>query len=125
MATIESRARCTSRSTVQSSTATPTTGQSSRPRSSSRYSDRNVITRARSPVIPNTTSTSAARGTSSSCTEGIASAVLLAIAASRAPSFGVGAFLSPPPNPRRVGRPHPLRMMAAPERRRDDGSMTS
>ena len=44
---------------VQSSTATPTIGQSRRPRASSRYSDRNVITLARSPVIPKTTKTSA------------------------------------------------------------------
>src|SRR5690242_9158057 len=34
-------------------------GQSSKPRCSSRYSERNVMTFARSPVIPNTTSTSA------------------------------------------------------------------
>ena len=46
-------------STVQSSTATPTIGQSSSPRCSSRYSDRNVITFARSPVIPKITRTSA------------------------------------------------------------------
>ncbi len=51
-----------SSSTVQSSSATPTIGQSSRPRRSSRYSDRNVITLARSPVIPNTTITSAGCG---------------------------------------------------------------
>ena len=56
---IDSRARCRSWSTVQSSTATPTIGQSSSPRFSSRYSDRNVITFARSPVMPNTTRTSA------------------------------------------------------------------
>ena len=56
-----SRARSTSWSTVQSSTATPTIGQSSSPRCSSRYSDRNVITFARSPVIPKTTRTSAGR----------------------------------------------------------------
>ena len=48
-------------STVQSSTATPTIGQSSSPRCSSRYSERNVITFARSPVIPKTTKTSAGR----------------------------------------------------------------
>ncbi len=47
-----SRARSSSWSTVQSSTATPTIGQSSSPRFSSRYSERNVITFARSPVIP-------------------------------------------------------------------------
>src|SRR5262245_48422351 len=46
-------------STVQSSTATPTIGQVRSPRRSSRYSDRNVITFARSPVMPKTTNTSA------------------------------------------------------------------
>src|SRR5262249_27502264 len=49
-------------STVQSSTATPTIGQSSRLRRSSRYSERKVITFARSPVIPKTTRTSAGCG---------------------------------------------------------------
>src|SRR6185436_18283512 len=58
---MELRARSSSCSTVQSSTATPTTGQSSRPRASNRYNDRNVITLARSPVIPKTTKTSAGR----------------------------------------------------------------
>src|SRR5215207_4476038 len=43
---------------VQSSTATPTMRHSSNPRRSSRYNERKVITRARSPVIPNTTRTS-------------------------------------------------------------------
>jgi hypothetical protein len=47
---------------VQSSTATPTIGQFNRPRRSSRYSERKVITFARSPVIPNTTKTSAGCG---------------------------------------------------------------
>ena len=61
MPSIDSRARSTSWSCVQSSTATPTIGQSSRPRASSRYNDRNVITFARSPVIPKTTRTSAGR----------------------------------------------------------------
>ena len=37
--------------------ATPTIGQSSSPRSSNRYSERNVITLARSPVIPKITRT--------------------------------------------------------------------
>ena len=46
-------------SSVQSSNATPTIGQSSSPRASSRYSEWKVITRARSPVIPKMTSTSA------------------------------------------------------------------
>ena len=49
-------------SSVQSSTATPTIGQSSSPRASSRYSERKVITFARSPVMPKTTSTSAGWG---------------------------------------------------------------
>src|SRR5215208_5414469 len=57
--TIDSRARSTRRSTDQSSTATPRIGQSRRPRFSSRYSDRNVITLARSPVIPKMTNLSA------------------------------------------------------------------
>src|SRR5262245_18768151 len=57
--TIESRARLTSCSSVQSSTATPTIGHSSRPRFSSRYSERKVITLARSPLIPKATKTSA------------------------------------------------------------------
>ena len=57
--TIESRARWISWSTDQSSTATPTIGQSRRPRRSSRYSERKVITFARSPVMPKMTSTSA------------------------------------------------------------------
>jgi hypothetical protein len=39
---IDSRARCTSCSTPQSSTATPTIGQSSKPRASSRYNDRTL-----------------------------------------------------------------------------------
>src|SRR5262245_4995019 len=56
---MDSRARSLSWSTVQSSTATPTIGQSSRPRCSSRYKDWNVITFARSPVMPKTTKTSA------------------------------------------------------------------
>src|SRR6185437_7393423 len=50
--------RCSS---VQSSAATPITGQSSRPRSSSRYSERSVILRARSPVMPKTTRASPGR----------------------------------------------------------------
>ena len=61
VASIDVRARSRRSSTVQSSTATPTIGQSSSPRRSSRYSDRKVICLARSPVIPNTTSTSAGR----------------------------------------------------------------
>src|SRR5262245_49240597 len=44
---------------VQSLTATPTIGQFNRPRRSRRYSEWNVMTFARSPVIPNTTRTSA------------------------------------------------------------------
>ena len=56
---IDSRARSTNWSTVQSSTATPTIGHCNRPRRSSRYNDLNVITLARSPVIPNITNTSA------------------------------------------------------------------
>ena len=59
MPRIDSRARSTSRPLVQSSTATPTIGSDSDPARSIRYSDRNVITLARSPVIPNTTNTSA------------------------------------------------------------------
>jgi hypothetical protein len=55
---IEVRARSTSWSTVQSSTATPTMRQSSRLRCSSRYSEWNVITLARSPVMPKITKTS-------------------------------------------------------------------
>src|SRR3954466_4679228 len=62
VAAMELRARSTSCSMDQSSTATPTMGQSRRPRASSRYSDRKVITRARSPVIPKTTRTSPGRG---------------------------------------------------------------
>src|SRR4029453_6422810 len=57
---IESRARFRRSSADQSSTATPTIGQSSRPRRSSRYRERHVITFARSPVTPKRTSTSAA-----------------------------------------------------------------
>ena len=52
------RACSRSSSSLQSSTATPMIGQSSRPRRSSRYSDRNVITLARSPVIPKITNAS-------------------------------------------------------------------
>ena len=59
--TIDSRARWTSCSSVQSSNATPTIGQSRSPRCSSRYSEWNVITFARSPVIPKITRTSAGR----------------------------------------------------------------
>ena len=59
VASIALRARWRSSSSVQSLTATPTTGQVSSPRRSSRYSERKVITLARSPLIPNTTSTSA------------------------------------------------------------------
>ena len=55
---IEVRARSTSWSTLQSSAATPTIGQSSSLRCSSRYNERNVITFARSPVIPKITKTS-------------------------------------------------------------------
>ena len=55
-----SRACLTSCSVVMSSLATPMIGQSSSPRRSSRYSARNVIRRARSPVMPKMTSTSAA-----------------------------------------------------------------
>ena len=78
------RARA-ARSTVQSSTATPTIGQSSRPRRSSRYSDRNVITFARSPVIPKMTSTSA----------GCGSSVVVRAAAVRA--WGLAAVVIGPP----------------------------
>src|SRR5215204_3063920 len=46
-------------SIVQSSPATPRIGQFRRPRRSSRYRAWNVITRARSPVMPKTTNTSA------------------------------------------------------------------
>src|SRR5262245_26687729 len=48
-------------SSDQSSTATPRIGQLRRPRRSSRYSERNVMTLARSPLIPKTTRTSVAR----------------------------------------------------------------
>ena len=58
---IDSRARSTNWSTVQSLTATPTIGHCNSPRRSSRYSDRNVITFAKSPVIPKMTKTSATR----------------------------------------------------------------
>src|SRR5690349_13665649 len=64
VATIDVRARSMSCSWVQSSTATPTIGQSRSFRSSSRYSDRKVITFARSPVIPKITNTSHAIGPS-------------------------------------------------------------
>ena len=62
--------RCTPRacsrslSIVQSFTATPTIGHRSSPRCSSRYSERKVMTFARSPVIPKTTNASACRGAS-------------------------------------------------------------
>src|SRR5215207_8099098 len=46
-------------SIVQSSPATPRIGQFRRPRLTSRYRAWNVITRARSPVMPKTTNTSA------------------------------------------------------------------
>ena len=58
---IDSRARSTSWSSVQSLTATPMIGHCKSPRRSSRYSDLNVITFARSPVIPKITKTSAGR----------------------------------------------------------------
>src|SRR5262245_40954930 len=58
---IEVRARSFRSSTDQSSTATPTIGQSRSPRRSSRYRDRNVITFARSPLIPKITRTSVGR----------------------------------------------------------------
>src|SRR5918994_903769 len=57
---------------VQSSTATPTIGHRSNPRDSRRYSDRNVITLARSPVIPKTTNTSAGCGGELACRSGVA-----------------------------------------------------
>src|SRR3954452_20881685 len=59
---IAARACSRRSSSDQSSTAPPTTGQLSRPRASSRYSDRKVMTLARSPEIPKTTRTSAGRG---------------------------------------------------------------
>src|SRR3954453_17738018 len=59
VATIASRARSRSSATVRSCTATPTIGHVSSPRRSSRESERNVITLARSPVMPKTTNTSA------------------------------------------------------------------
>ena len=55
----------------------PRSGHESRPSLSSRYSDRNVITRARSPVIPNTTSTSAACGVLGPLGFGVASTVIV------------------------------------------------
>ncbi len=51
-----SRARSSNVSTEMSSLATPMIGQSSMSRRSSRYRARNVILRARSPVIPKITS---------------------------------------------------------------------
>src|SRR6059058_1190013 len=52
---------CSRRSAAdQSSPATPTIGQLSKPRRSSRYSEWKVITLARSPVMPKITSASAA-----------------------------------------------------------------
>src|SRR6185369_11290175 len=56
---IESCARLRRSSTLQWSAATPTIGQFSRDLSSSRYRAWNVITLARSPVIPKITNTSA------------------------------------------------------------------
>src|SRR5262249_40590335 len=50
------RARSTNFSTEMSSLATPSTGQSSKPRDSRRYNARKVILRAKSPVIPKITS---------------------------------------------------------------------
>ena len=61
---IDVRARSTSWSCVQSSTATPTIGQSSSLRCSNRYSDWKVMTFARSPVIPKITNTSQVMGSS-------------------------------------------------------------
>src|SRR5262249_31697393 len=58
VATIDWRARSTSCSLPQSSTATPTIGQSGSPRCSRRYKERNVMTFARSPVMPKITKTS-------------------------------------------------------------------
>src|SRR4029078_10565040 len=55
----EPPARAPSWSIAQSSTATPTIGQSRSPRCSSLYSEWKVMTFARSPVMPKTTSTSA------------------------------------------------------------------
>ena len=60
VAAIAARACACKSALLQSSTATPTMGQSSKLRRSSRYSDRKVITLARSPLIPKTTRTSAA-----------------------------------------------------------------
>jgi hypothetical protein len=59
-ASIAARAWARSSSSVQASAATPRIGQCSRPRRSSRYNDRNVMTRAKSPLIPKTTRTSVA-----------------------------------------------------------------
>jgi hypothetical protein len=49
VATMDSRARCRSWSTVQSSAATPDDGHVRRPRFCNRYKERKVITRARFP----------------------------------------------------------------------------
>src|SRR5580693_9238039 len=63
------RARSINLSRVMSSEATPKIGQSSRLRASSRYRARNVILRARSPVIPKITSRSEELPPSSAKTE--------------------------------------------------------
>ena len=106
VATMELRARSTSCSIVQSSNATPTIGQSSRPRSSSRYSDRKVITRARSPVMPKTTSTSAGADARSGASDAVAAVGVVIVS-----SMVRRAWLDHPSNGRRgVLPPHWMKL---------------
>ena len=95
-------------------------GTGSNPRSSSRYNDRKVITRARSPVMPKTTKTSATVGVPFLPVGGTpvwVSAAITAPRVARVPSRDSQRLMS-------QRRPHPPRMMDSPTALTTMGGMT-